>query len=183
MKRHTRVLVAWLLAAAALGGCDGAPNLPEVSGSDGAARFSFSGARSGSFVAAGDYRDSAGQWAYGTQSALGWTQILAVVRKPDGSDVLLLLGFRGALAPGTIPLYHDACPQDGPCAAGSVQFTTGLVPGMDNSREVFGFARGTLRITRVADGRVLGTFSGEAISDTGTITVKDGRFDVPLVAL
>ncbi|HEU4558470.1 MAG TPA: hypothetical protein VFS20_11495 [Longimicrobium sp.] len=185
MKSRKLVLALALLGALGAGGCDGGPNLPPVDGSEGAARFTYSGARSGSFTAAGVPDPTSTSYAYARPSSSGWMDVTTTWVRSNGSRIRLSFAFPTPTRPTTVEFDWSECPADGFCPGGIVIFTPPPPSITDESGEdVFSFARGTIRITSVEGGRIRGIFSGRGNRQTaggGTLMLSDGAFDVPIV--
>lgn len=172
-----------LLTAVVGGGCDGGPTLPSVSGNEGALKFRYSGARSGTYVAAGNPSGGGTSAAYAQPTADGTTVVRTSARNPDGSAVTVFLYFPTPAAPTTIAVDWSECPRDGFCAGGQVFFSP-ATPSAITPSEQFGYSEGTIRITAAGAGRIRGTFGGRAHAATGSgaVNIRDGEFDLPLLA-
>ena len=185
--RRKHILTALAAAALALAGCDGSPTLPSVSGEDGAMRFSYSGAHGGTFNAVSNTGPNI--WAY-AEAGNGYVTLRSQMRKADGSEVTLFVAFAdpnggvfvAPAAPQTITIDVDNCPQDVACAGGTIRFTPphpiGAIPQMF---ETFNYRRGTIHITARGNGRIRGTLSGDLVSESSTLSVRDGEFDLALL--
>jgi hypothetical protein len=183
MKRRSLVVAASLVTVFALSGCGNEPTLPSVSGNEGALRFSYSGARRGTYVAAGDVHEGTGVWAYAELDG-GRTVIRTLGRKGDNGTIELFLVFETPAAPGTIPIDFGACVQGAFCAGGAVQFAPQQIGGTStgNIADTYGFRSGAIRITSMEGGRIRGTFSGRLTGTSEPLSVSDGQFDLPVVA-
>ena len=177
MKTRT---AASILLLAILSACDSS-NLPDVSGTDGALRFDFSGAHSGTFQAQGDGTARTGdQWAGGYRSR-AWITVTGVRALGGGLQDLFSFDFPEKAAPYTVKVDRSQCLPMAPCSGGLLVLGMGgdgQVPGDD-----FLFSTGEIRVTSISHGRVRGTFSGTAPADpgTGAVQLVQGSFDVPLV--
>ncbi|HEX8904505.1 MAG TPA: hypothetical protein VF771_06670 [Longimicrobiaceae bacterium] len=179
----TRIAASLLLLVAATA-CDGPnlPGLPSVSGNDGAVRFYFSGSWAGSFAAQGDgVARTSSQWAGGERSR-GWITVTAVRYGGPSRQEQFSFDFPEQAAPYTVRFDRSQCIADAPCPGGIVVLS--LQADVVVPSQAFLFTKGEIRVTRIADGRVRGTFSGTGVADPGdgTLQLADGSFDVPLVA-
>ena len=190
MKLDVRILNASLFALM-LAACDGGPSLPRVSGIDGAVRFTYSGARNGTYSAAGAADGFSPSYAYADRSSDGWTAVYTTWARQDGSRISLTIAFPTPSGPTTVGFDWRKCLQDGPCPGGTVFFVPPQAPfaagdrARDVAQDVFSYARGTIRITSVTAGRIRGTFSGSGNSQavtTDELSLSDGAFDVPIVS-
>ena len=179
-----RAALALALAAVALGACSDDPFAPDLA-PEGDARFTYTGERSGEFVAEGRLNrraPNAGTWAVGErQAGTGGSQILAIFgqqRQPELKVDYLFLEWAGAQV-GSVT-----------CAAGAATcpFTAIFLYRTDRLTEVaearYARARGTVTITEFTENRAVGTFAltllREGSGDPPTSIQVNGSFDVPL---
>lgn len=178
--------VALAVAALTLSGCGDSTGSGVKTGS---LSFSYSGARSGSYNASGEYRPTATSFARqpfavgskGVQNGVAFISVLSYqpVTTTTGHVVIMLLPT--VTAPATLSL--DASCDTDQCPLAGVVFDTDPDVAEDESN-LYVFDSGTLQVTSVSSGRITGTFSGtatEILSDS-SITVTNGAFDVPLVS-
>jgi hypothetical protein len=177
---------ALALAALTLSGCGDSTGLGSKTGS---LSFSYSGARSGSFSASGEYRATTTSFvkqpfavgSKGVENGVAFISVLSYqpVTSTTGDVAIVLLP--NVTAPTTLSL-DSTCDTDA-CPLAAVVFDTDPDVDEDES-DFYVFDSGTLQVTSVASGRITGTFSGTAtefLSDAA-ITVTNGTFDVPLVS-
>lgn len=186
MKRST--LLAVLAATAALAACKDATGDNGVG--SGSVSFTYSGARSGSYSAKGEFEK------VGTSSFVKKSFATGVSLRDANGDVIGILGY----VPVTATTGHQAVlvlpPVSGgetleidPTCEGVTFCPLGLITFDINPDEQFDdsegylFTGGTVHVTSVANNRLKGTFSGTAVDITGTqtLTVTNGSFDVPLL--
>jgi hypothetical protein len=211
---RTYALAALVLSLSAAA-CDRQPLASEPSGSAalnglpmnppgredaGFLSFTYSGDETGRFFAFGEPTGVSGttpignDFAAATHYYLGaeprqefGTSVTSTARAQAGLSDLIHIQFPGALQTGTYPIST--------CGRGGGPFCPliTLVFDVDNSMDGGGtqaryyeFSSGSITIESVDDGRVVGTFSGTAVStdwatgETSTIVITDGRFDVPV---
>jgi hypothetical protein len=120
-----------------------------------------------------------------TRQDLG-TAITSTARARAGLSDLVHIQFPGPLQTGTYPIR--TCGRGGGPFCPQINLVFDVdndVPGGGTQARFYSFSSGTITITSVEDGRVVGTFSGTAVStdwttgETRTIVITDGRFDVP----
>ncbi len=183
---------------AACGGDSTGPRVPDV----GLLRFQYSGDRSGVFMARGNPPEN--QSAPSTAFAAGVRDAGSVFitafepgAAPSGTVFALLL--QGVTRPGVYDLDVLAC--DGGssgCIFGVLDFDvdpTDITLSEDSLAldSVYFFVSGSVRVEQVSTEQIRGTFSGTAvrldldlisedINAGGEITIRDGRFEVPLRA-
>ena len=180
---------AVLAFAALLGACDDAtgPDRNEV----GTVRFTYAGARSGTFEAVGRFpaatvRGSAtGTWAAAVRLRAGLVPedgphavLAATQRRADArADVFSVLFV--PLEVRTVSCGEDEvalCPL-------FTQLRFGVPPLVGDAEAEFVVVSGTLRVTGASESRVRGTFE-MVLRQTGSgaaLLVSDGSFDVPVV--
>jgi hypothetical protein len=186
--RSRIIAAATLAAAAALAGCkDSTGNDGPGSGS---VSFTYTGARSGSYSASGEFErvgtssfvkksfaagvtlaDPSGQYI----GVLGYVPVTATT----GNQAVLVLP---TVTGGETLTLDPTCESTTFCPLGLITFDLNPDAQVDDS-EGFLFSDGTVHVTSVANGRIKGTFSGTAVDITGTktLTVTSGAFDVPLL--
>jgi hypothetical protein len=151
---------AALLLVSVLANCSGDPTLPD----EGAFSFRYSGEISGRFQTNGTEVGSytSGEHDPAVRAAGGF-----VVRGMTHEAILT--------APGNRPGRYSFAP-------GS-QNATGIfltrVRGSAPTEEPYVFVSGTLEITHVSAERVRGRFDAIARRAGGTLTIRDGHFDIP----
>ena len=178
MKKPVRSIVLLAVLAAA---CDGS-TLPAVTGSEGALRVDLAGARSASFGARGDGTGiQRSEYAVGGRSN-GWIGVQAAHPNADGSQTRIAFTFPERTAPYTITFDWTKCAADLDCPGGIAYLDA--PPGNPDGGNVFSFSKGEIRVTRISNGRVRGTFSGSGAAmnaSTGALRYLNGSFDVPVV--
>ena len=182
MKPRIAAVTLALLATSLASGCEGAPGLPRASRPDGTVRFTYSGARTGTYSVAGAADGVSTSYAYAYPAPdPGWTIVSTTWAAQDGSSISLAFGFPTPSGAKTVDFDWRTCLQDMPCPGGVVFF----FPPQTALHAAYGYARGTIRITSVSGGRMRGTFSGEGTRESGSgteaLTLADGVFDVPVL--
>ncbi|HKP77083.1 MAG TPA: hypothetical protein VJT67_16245 [Longimicrobiaceae bacterium] len=188
MKRRMMTL-ALLAAAATLAGCKDSTGDGDGVGS-GSVSFTYTGARSGTYSASGEFEK------LGSGSFVKKSFATGVNLNDANGNVIGILGY----VPVTATTGHQAvlvlppvtggetleidptCEGTTFCPLGLISFNLNPDEQFDDS-EGFLFTGGTVHVTSVANGRLKGTFSGTAVDVTGTqtLTVTNGSFDVPLL--
>lgn len=148
--------------------------------------FTYSGATSGTFNAAGTppSDESNKPWAVGVRDATDNTiGVLAVMPSSAGGSHLAGLTFPDAT--GTVNFDIDCAP--GPtCASFGIIFE--ITSGASTATLYCALEAGAVTVTTASEKRATGTFSGTGTCDNGTgtgqgnITITAGSFDVTLVA-
>ena len=195
---HKRSAFPALLAATlVLGACDG-----DSTGSDpakqGTLAFSYTGAVSGSFEAAGKYDRAEDFDLNGSEFGIaivgpnpaGGTDFVSVVafsQTGKQTGELVVLGFPYASAGTTLEFSGAACEDVNDCPGGF--FIRDLdVQSQDGGPDArfFFLESGAITITEVTADRIRGTFTAHGIEDVGSetpgeIEIVSGSFDVPLI--
>lgn len=194
LRRISALALAGSLAATAA--CDGDSS---GSGDDtrGSLSFSYSGAVSGSFSASGKYEDlGGGDFERTSPLAVG----IRYFDDAEGEDFIDLFTYRprtsttgdfadiffaDVSSSQTISMDLDACLRNDftlnpGCAVGFFGFN-GDYDDPNSSNWIT--VTGELKVTSVSNSNLRGTFSGtlENLDTQQTITVTNGKFDVPLV--
>jgi hypothetical protein len=178
--KHTRALLAAVLAVLASCGDSSGPN------NSGTLSFSYSGATSGSFNAAGRIplggQSETVEWAAGFRSdADGAIGVFASVPRDNSNHDFVVLQI-GRLTIGSQTIESDCTADD--CALVLVD----LDADNDTGEAAFscGLTDGTITLTSVTSTRAVGTFNGtgECFTTTGTgsFTITNGSFDVALIS-
>ena len=186
MKR--RAILAVLAAAAALAACKDSTGHDGVG--SGSVSFTYTGARSGSYSASGEFE------RLGTSSFVKKSFATGVNVNDASGPVIGILGY----VPVTATTGHQVvlvlppvtggetleidptCETVTFCPLGLVSFDINPDTQFDDS-EGYLFTGGTVHVTSATTDRVAGTFSGTAVDVTGTktLTVTNGSFDVPIL--
>ena len=182
-------LIALAAALGSMAACKDSTG-SDNNGNNGSLSFNYSGARSGSYQASGQYQSSGTSFAkqsfaVGTNTVLFGTPVALIASyqpttSSRGDEVILVL--EGNAHTGTYSRDFDC---DANCAIGFVSY--GIDPALDDdtSSDDFSFADGTVTVTSVSNGRMRGTFSGHMEDDETslrTVNVVSGSFDVPMVS-
>jgi len=187
MKRRMMTL-AVLAAAAALAGCKDSTGNDGVG--SGSISFTYTGVRSGSYSASGEFEK------LGPSTFVKKPFATGVSLSDANGNVIGILGY----VPVTATTGHQAvlvlppvsggetleidptCETVTFCPLGLITFDINPDAQIDDSQGYL-FTGGTVHVTSAANGRVKGTFSGTAVDVTGTqtLTVTNGSFDVPLL--
>lgn len=171
--KQLAALAILLAAAATTAGCSD-PTRPE--GEVGSVSFEYEGAESGSFSVVGARPDN---WAEEPHAAgertdaPGYTKVFALTRDAQ----LWIAG--DVAADGTYPIRAESGSPEEPVFAG--ELALGVDPGSNTARVVFVLTAGFVILEPAPAGRIRGRFAGtaRALTGTATITITDGRFDVP----
>ena len=197
MRRILWKVLGTACTMAALAGC-GEPTSTEKLHPAGTVRFSYRGALTGTYEAAGELRVQAATAGPPATGATAFRQdsTLAVLAfrgvggtRGDGFTLLL-----GALrSTGTFAFDPTACQSAaaGGCRVGAFApglDATALVASADPAQLAAGayvLALGSVTVTRLSDTRLRGTFSGTAVplrnpTLQNTLFISGGEFDVPI---
>jgi hypothetical protein len=172
---------------------------PEPFDPSGSLSFSYRGSVSGRFDARGelpaaDAPPPAAVQGAGADRQGAQVAVVAAATRPDGRVDVFTLLIGDASARGTVTLDPSGCIAGDGAACRSGAFVpalewaewTGTLPDPASvAARGFVLLSGEVVLTRVTPTRLVGTFRGvglRASDPPGTLTVSEGRFDVPIRA-
>jgi hypothetical protein len=164
------------------------PAGPEIR--EGVVRFGYTGDRGGAYEAQGEFRlvDGTtlqqGSWAVAARDTLRELTVLAFNSPAGQRGDLLILPLGRVTQTGTISLD---CTGAG-CPRGGVIFGALALGPRSSTETLYGITQGSVTIDTLTETRIAGSFNGRAfrldtalVRDTTRIlTVRDGRFGVPI---
>jgi hypothetical protein len=187
MKTRQITRAALGAAVAFLAACGDSTGSDDTATGVGSLSYSYSGARTGSYSANGEFQQNTTSFAkqpfaVGVRSQqAGQPTILILSYLPVTSTTghMVLLGFPEISGTGNFDLSGANCTSL--CPVGLLLFDTNPDLEEDDS-QLFGFITGTVNITSNAGGHLRGTFSGTAENFAGdsVLTITNGAFDVPV---
>jgi hypothetical protein len=155
--------------------------------------FTYSGNRTGSYLATGDVPLSAsrqpqhGTWAAALPQDDRNTSIAASRATTGTFADVFLIALHDVTTPGTYAL-DPSCGLDSTtsCAIGQFVFNFDYADSMQDPRPRYLLVSGSVTITRLDGERIQGTFAVDGVRADGTggaaISLTAGSFDVPVVA-
>jgi len=184
------LMAAFLVTGTACSGDDDDATGPGNGGglATGELSFNYSGALSGRFEAEGGLTGTSSpgdEYAVGmvdaNENAMG---VSAFVPTGSNRGDKVVIVIPGASRPGTYTISDDC----GDCPGFLLYFGLPTNQQADPaSTRIFVAIEGQISVSRVDDGRMVGTFSGKAIEvlgdDEGMLDVTSGSFNVPVVEL
>jgi hypothetical protein len=175
--RSAAAAAALLLALAGCGGDATGASRP------GELRFTFEGAASGSFEAAGHLDPAdvrAGSWAVASVDSLDAEPILSVVaqrQRPGARDLVVI----GVVDP-TVGVRE--CGGEAEECAVDALFVAGITAAGDDDAVFYAARAGSVTLTRFGGGRAAGSFVIDLVDDDGPAPRAiraTGTFDVPIL--